>query len=375
MDYRKLGLLTLFILLKAQNHEEFFSYVRLWPEQFNHLLQLITPYLRKHSIQKSLSVKARLTITLSYLAQGDTAHDKHLEFRIGKSTVYKIIPEVYWKRISEDFFVKWQFPNCIGALDGRHIEIQAPPCSGSEFYNYKGYFSIVLIAMCDANHKFTWVDIGQFGLISDGGIWSQTDLAADLETNRANLPEPTPLPKRDVPFPYIAVADEAFPLKPYLMRPFPRRADKMTNKQLVFNYRLARARLCIENTFGIFCSRWRILQRRMSCSVKTAEIICKALVCLHNFAMSANNSENQYCQPDWCDVEDEQGRIIEGQWRTVGAGQFFKQISRVGANRAGAFSIGLRNYLSDYFMSPIGNAQAPWQLQRALKGGNINLPA
>jgi len=109
---------------------------------------------------------------------------KHLEFRMGKSTIYKIISEVCqaiwlalqpivlptlnaeeWKKISENFFLKWQFPNCIGALDGRHMEIQAPPYSGSQFYNYKGYFSIVLMAMCDADHKFTWVDIGQFGNI------------------------------------------------------------------------------------------------------------------------------------------------------------------------------------------------------------------
>lgn len=113
------------------------------------------------------------------------------------------------------------------------------------------------------------------GSISDGGIWSQTNLVADLESNAADLPEPTPLPGRDIPFPYVIVADEAFPLKPYLMRPFPRRVKRLTDEERVFNYRLCRARLCIENTFGI-ASRWRILHRKMCCSVENAEKICKS---------------------------------------------------------------------------------------------------
>ncbi|KYQ48519.1 hypothetical protein ALC60_12434 [Trachymyrmex zeteki] len=107
-------------------------------------------------------------------------------------------------------------------------------------------------APCDANYKFTLIDIGQFGSISDGGIWSRTDLAADLEYGRAGLPEPIPLPNRDVSVPYVAVADEAFPLK-YLMRPFPR---KMTNTERVFNYRLSRARLYIENSSLLFFFRY-----------------------------------------------------------------------------------------------------------------------
>ncbi|XP_025153600.1 protein ALP1-like [Harpegnathos saltator] len=392
------------------DHEEFFAYTRFWPEQYKLLLKLVTPYLKKYSFRKPLSPNVRLAITLKYLAQCDTLRSKHLEYRCGKSTVHKIIPEVCnaiwlalqpivlptlnsenWKEISKNFFLKWQFPNCIGALDGRHMEIEAPPCSGSEFYNYKGYFSIVLMAMCDANYKFTWVDIGQHGKyflfninhhyllriekwLSDGGVWSRTDLAVDLENSTASLPEPTPLPNRDVPFPYFTVADEAFPLKPYLMRPFPRKVDRMTNEERIFNYRLGRARLCIENAFGILSSRWRILHRKMCCSVQNAEKICKALVCLHNFAMSSNDSNGQYCQPDWCDVENDEGIIIEDRWRTIGAGQYFKELSRIGANRAGAISLGLRNYLKDYFMSPIGNAQAPWQFKRALRGYNINLP-
>lgn len=68
-----------------------------------------------------------------------------------------------WLEVKEGFMTSTQFPNCLGAMDGKHIKIRAPPLSGSENYNYKGFFSIVLMAACDAFYRFTWVDVGQLG--------------------------------------------------------------------------------------------------------------------------------------------------------------------------------------------------------------------
>jgi len=76
-----------------------------------------------------------------------------------------------WKQSAEGFFNKWQFPNCIGALDGKHIRIKAPSNSGSKYFCYKKFFSIVLMAICDYKYRFLWVDIGQFGMyISDCNV-------------------------------------------------------------------------------------------------------------------------------------------------------------------------------------------------------------
>jgi len=64
-------------------------------------------------------------------------------------------------QISEDFFNRWQFPNCVRAIDVKHLSIQCPENTSSQFYSsYKKRFSIILIAACDAKHRFTWVDIG-----------------------------------------------------------------------------------------------------------------------------------------------------------------------------------------------------------------------
>ena len=75
-----------------------------------------------------------------------------------------------WNEVANGFKTKWTFPNFLGALDGKHIAIKAPEHSGSTFYNYKGFFSIVLLALLDTDYKFTFVDVGFNGRISDGGV-------------------------------------------------------------------------------------------------------------------------------------------------------------------------------------------------------------
>lgn len=71
--------------------------------------------------------------------------------------------------ITEEFEKKWNFPNVIGCIDGKHVRIRCPNSTGSLYYNYKDYFSIVLLAMVDANCKFIGIDIGSYGREGDAG--------------------------------------------------------------------------------------------------------------------------------------------------------------------------------------------------------------
>ena len=145
----------------------------------------------------------------------------------------------------------------IGALDGKHVKIRQPACSGSKFFNYKHSFSIVLLVLADANYKFLFVDVRSQGRCSDGGIFHESDLKKALDSNAVNIPEPQPLTGRTEPFPFVVLADDAFPLKFNLMKPFPQR--NLTREQRIFNYRLSRSRRCIENAFGIMSNRFRVM--------------------------------------------------------------------------------------------------------------------
>lgn len=79
-----------------------------------------------------------------------------------------------WESVAKCFNQKWNFPNCVGAIDGKHISIQAPVHSGTEFFNYKGFFSIILLAVIHANYNLIYAKVGCQGRISDGGVFYAT---------------------------------------------------------------------------------------------------------------------------------------------------------------------------------------------------------
>ncbi|XP_018372453.1 PREDICTED: uncharacterized protein LOC108767209 [Trachymyrmex cornetzi] len=173
-------------------------------EVHNNLLKKISPALMKTSLRKPLTPEQCLLITLRYLAGEESIQSIALHYRVGESTVRAIIIEtcsvlidvlspIYlqqpeqndWFHISKGFNDTWNMPNCVGAIDSKHILIQAPPNSGSLYFNYKKTFSIVLLAACDHEYKFTLVDIGAYGSESDGGIFSRSEIG---QANRRYLP-------------------------------------------------------------------------------------------------------------------------------------------------------------------------------------------
>lgn len=184
-----------------------------------------------------------------------------------------------WAKVAQDFKDIWQFPHCVGAIDGKHIKITPPPGSGSFYYNYKKFHSIVLMACGNANYEFVWCEVGCNGRVSDGGVIKKTKFYEKLISGNINLPQPSTVSGIDLP--YVFVGDEAFALREDLLKPFSQAS--LTRERRIFNYRLSRARRIIENIFGILVNRFGILQGTINLPVETVDLIVLTICTLHNF--------------------------------------------------------------------------------------------
>lgn len=219
-----------------------------------------------------------------------------------------------WKQIANDFHTKWNFPHCLGALDGKHVLIQSPMNSGTEFYNYKHTFSVVLMALVDANYCFTFVDVGCQGRISDGGVFRNTILFKKLEENALMIPEDEPLPNyTHTPYPYVFVADDAFALGTHLLKPYHGLHEKGSDER-IFNYRLSRARRIVENVFGILTSVYRVFRAPMLLEPEKVSKIVMTCALLHNYLRKSKNSATLYSPPGTFDTEKD-GQFLPGTWR------------------------------------------------------------
>jgi hypothetical protein len=128
-----------------------------------------------------------------------------------------------FQETAKDFNIRWNFPNCVGSIDGKHTRIKCPPNFGSQYCKHKQYNSIVLQAVVDANLKFVTVDVGTFVKQSDGGGFRYSALYQGSETRSLKLPEGTVVPNSEITLPHVFVGDEAYLLTTYLMKPYSRR--------------------------------------------------------------------------------------------------------------------------------------------------------
>ena len=177
-----------FLISRKAESFFFFLYFCMTPDRFELLLELVGPKIEKKNarLRRAIRPRERVAITLRQLASGETQQSLSCSFRNGRNTVSNIISETCeaifssikstclnppyspkdWKNISLQFQEKWNFPHTIGPIDIG----ECPKNSGTLHYNYKGFFSIVLLTVCDANYCFTLYNLRGYRSNNNSGI-------------------------------------------------------------------------------------------------------------------------------------------------------------------------------------------------------------
>lgn len=301
----------------------------------------------------------------SYLAEGCSMQELAWCYRVGKSIAHYVIKEttsVLWEKlcplvlpeptreqfeeISMQFYERWDMPNCFGAVDGKHVSIQAPKHSGSDYFNYKKGFSLVLLAVCDAKYCFTMVDIGAQGSSHDSTVFKESKFGKAILNGSLDIPLPKNLPNTNMMVNHFVVADQAFPLHSSIMRPYP--GKNLSIEKLIFNYRLSRARRTIENTFGILAQKWRIYRKPIIASIDMCESIVNATVVLHNFLRMQEINHTQFSSfsSSMCNHPERMSSML-------------RSVCRLGSNNCRRIDRQQRDILAQYFMSN-GSIPAQW---------------
>ena len=330
-----------------------------------------------------IPAEERLAATLRFLASGETYDSLMHQYRIHKTTISKIVPEVCqaiydtlkdryfsvpntkeeWEQIIENTYRRWNFPNCFATVDGKHIPIIHPKGNGSDYYNYKGFFSVVLLAFVDYDYCFLMVDVGCQGRISDGGILKNSPIYSVIKQNTLNLPAPRyllypldyPLIKPLKIIPMVFVGDDAFQLDIFCMKPYGQR--NQTLEQRIFDYRTFRYRCVTENAFVIWTSRFRLFTSRSNLNIDNIQIITLALLALHN--MLRKRSTSSYTPPGYCDSVDLlTGNVIDRTWRSEVSDEVLLDIPSTRSRNPSLEAKEIRKELTNFFMTA---GQVDWQ--------------
>jgi DDE superfamily endonuclease len=279
---------------------EFKKHFRVCKPVFQKLCVDLQPLLEGQVTQMRDPIPVKKKIHVGLFHMGSAAELRVIAqlFGIGLSTVHSIhhsfteaiiykyrqivkfpTTDQEFQRTASEFATLWDYPFCIGALDGCHIPCSPKKTDAVDYYNFKGWYSTVLFAVCDARYRFTYFKIGSPGRVNDGFIFRHSNLKHILDSKSEQLARLGSVID-NVEIPLHIIADSAFPLLNQVMKPFPH-VSVLSEAQKQFNFRLSRARRVIENAFGRLKLRFRYLLKRIESRINVNETI-HAAVLLHN---------------------------------------------------------------------------------------------
>ena len=288
------------IVKKTFTERDWIENFRMRKATFEYLCQQLSSSLRKQDtvFRKAISVEKRVAVTLWCLATPCEYRTIAHLFGIARSSVCEIVQEtcalivskLFHKYIHfpsgdsiddlvDTFKSKWDVPQCVGAIDGCHIPVASPAMSRTDYYNRKGWYSVILQGVVDHSYRFIDINVGWPGSVHDARVLSQSSIFQKI-TSGELLPDKT-ITENGVQIPLYLIGDSAYPLKKWLMKPFTH-GTVMTPAQRTFNYRICRARIVVENAYGRLKARWRRLMKRNDMNISHIPTVVTAACTLHN---------------------------------------------------------------------------------------------
>lgn len=129
-----------------------------------------------------------------------------------------------------------------------------------------------------------------------------------IKTNDGQLSLPPDAPIGNKLLPYYFVAADVFPLLRRLMKPYkPKRNETCTQEEAIFNYRLSRARRCVESAFGLLGTKWNCIESTFLCQPNKVRPIVAACCLLQNFLL--NRTPATYIPEQFMDHHDTEGEF------------------------------------------------------------------
>lgn len=224
--------------------------------------------------------RSSVSITVRTVCQAITEHLGPLFIRLPTT-------EEEAEEKTRNFFTRFRFPQCLGAVDGTHINIKQPSCNSTDYVNRKSRFSINVQACCDFSYKFMDVVVKWPESVHDARVFTNSTLNHMLRNG--DIP---PCPKRIVededPEQVFILGDPAYPLLPYVMKEFANGGS--TRQEQYYGYRLCSARNVIECAFGRLKARFASLRRDMDINLDDLPFVIYACFVLHNFCEVHNES-------------------------------------------------------------------------------------
>lgn len=280
---------------------------------FDFLCGELRQYISKQEthLRQPVSVEKRIAVTLWKLATNVEYRTIGALFGIGRSTVgnvvletcaaisehllpkYVTIPEgAKLRELVDGYEGRWGFPQAVGAIDGTHIPIIRPLHSAADYYNRKGYYSILMQAMVDYRGIFMDIHIGWPGKVHDARVFANSSLYRKAQAGTL-FPNWTKT-IGGVNVPLLILGDSAYPSLPWLIKAYHEHPN-MSAAQKNFNYLQSRSRMVVENAFGRLKGRWRILLKRNDCHVSSVINMVATCVVLHNICELFKDD----CLPEW----------------------------------------------------------------------------